>query len=264
MNPWDTYTARNSLHGATTRDRAKYNLMNRLTHQIPTTLSYQTATVDNIERDIVVLDSDNMNQKTICSMPGEDIRHGALVEWAGHRWLVAEHDAHTEIYAKCIMLQCNYLLKWINNSGQIVERWCIVEDGTRYLTGEYQDSSFVATKGDSRIAVTLPKDSETLALGRDFRFIIDDYGVPDPLAYRMSKPFKLGGSFDENGVISVVMTECNTEQDDNLELHIANYYKYFPKDKVDIGSASEDTKGDIKEDISKVEETKGTGRKGWI
>lgn len=80
----------------------------------------------------------------------------------------------------------------------------------------------------------------------------------------MSKPFKLGGSFDENGVISVVMTECNTEQDDNLELHIANYYRYFPKDKVDIGSASEDTKEDIKEDISKVEETKDTGRKGWI
>lgn len=142
---------------------------------------------------------------------------------------------------------------------------CITFPNKTDLTGEYQDSLFVATRGDSRIAVTLPKDSETLALGRDFRFIIDDYGVPDPLAYRMSKPFKLGGSFDENGVISVVMTECNTEQDDNLELHIANYYKYFPKkDKVDIGSALEDTKEDIKEDISKVEEVKDTGRKGWI
>ena len=131
MNPWDTYQARNTLHGATSRDRAKYALMNRLSHQIPSTLSYHNVDIDGEERNIVIINSDNLNQKTLCSLPGEDIRHGSLVEWQNHRWLVTERDANTEIYTKCVMLQCNYLLKWINSNGKIVERWCIVEDGTK-------------------------------------------------------------------------------------------------------------------------------------
>lgn len=131
MNPWDTYNARSSLRGVTARDREKNALMNRLTHQIPSTLSYHNVDIDGQERNIVIINSDNLNQKTLCSLPGEDIRHGAIVEWMNYRWLVTERDANTEIYTKCIMLQCNYLLKWINSKGEIVERWCVVEDGTK-------------------------------------------------------------------------------------------------------------------------------------
>lgn len=122
------------------------------------------------------------------------------------------------------------------------------------LTGEYSDAFFVATRGDSRIAVTLPKDEETLALGRDSRFIIDDYDAPNPLAYRLTKPFKLGGSYDNNGVVIFVMTECNSEFDDNHELHIADYYKYFPR---------EDTTDTAVVNSTSIEEA-DTGRRGWI
>lgn len=254
MNPWSTYNARSTLRGDTSRDRAKYSLMNRLTNQIPTTLSYHNVDIDGEERNIVVLNSDNLNQKTLCSLPGEDIRHGAYVDWMDHKWIVTERDANSEIYTKCIMVQCNYLLRWINDNGEIIERWSVVEDGTRYLTGEFSDSFLVATKGDSRIAVTLPKDLETLALDRDARFIIDDYAVPNPLAYRLTKPFKLGGSFDDNGVVIFVMTECNTEYDDNTDLHIADYYKHFPREGENSNSVSADIP---------VEDA-GTGRRGWI
>ena len=252
MNPWNTYHARHALHGETSRDREKYNLMNRLSRQIPSTLSYHNVDIDGEDRNIVILNSDNLNQKTLCSLPGEDIRHGAYIDWMNHKWLVTERDANSEIYTKCIMLQCNYLLRWINDSGEIIERWSVVEDGTRYLTGEFSDSFLVATKGDSRIAVTLPKDLETIALDRDARFIIDDYSSPHPLAYRLTKPFKLGGSYDENGVVIFVMTECNTENDDNTELHIADYYKHFPREGKDNNSV--DTSVDDSD----------SGRRGWI
>ena len=254
MNPWSTYNARSTLRGDTSRDRAKYSLMNRLTNQIPTTLSYHNVDIDGEERNIVVLNSDNLNQKTLCSLPGEDIRHGAYVDWMDHKWIVTERDANSEIYTKCIMVQCNYLLRWINDNGEIIERWSVVEDGTRYLTGEFSDSFLVATKGDSRIAVTLPKDLETLALDRDARFIIDDYAVPNPLAYRLTKPFKLGGSFDDNGVVIFVMTECNTEYDDNTDLHIADYYKHFPREDENSNIVSVDVPV---EDFD-------AGRRGWI
>ena len=98
------------------------------------------------------------------------------------------------------------------------------------LTGEYGDRNFVINRGDSRISMILPMDEETLKLNRTSRFLIDDYGSPNVLAYRLTKPFKLGGSYNENGVLSFVLTECNTESTDNLELHVANYYDYFPRD----------------------------------
>lgn len=131
MNPWSTYSARQTLHGETGRDRAKYNLMNRLSNQIPSTLSYHNVDIDGKEQNIVVLNSDNLNQKTLCSLPGEDIKHGAYVDWMDHKWIVTERDPNSEIYTKCIMVQCNYLLRWVNSRGEIIERWSVVEDGTR-------------------------------------------------------------------------------------------------------------------------------------
>ena len=61
------------------------------------------------------------------------------------------------------------------------------------------------------------------------RFLIDDYDSPNVLAYRLTKPFKLGGTFMGSGVLSFVLQECNTEDSDDLERHIANYYDYFPR-----------------------------------
>lgn len=232
MNPWDLYQARSNVRGSTRRESVFNRTVDRMNRQIPSMLSYQVVFVDGERRDLVVLDSDNNDTKSICTLPGEDVRHGGSVEWMDHHWLITERDAFTEVYTKAIMRQCNYLLRWINANDEIIERWCIVEDGTRYLIGEYTDSLFVTTRGDSRITVILPKDSETIALGRDSRFIVDDYDSPSPLAYRLTKPFKLGGSYDENGILTFVMMECNTEYDDNLELHIADYYKHFPRDNV--------------------------------
>lgn len=97
------------------------------------------------------------------------------------------------------------------------------------LTGEYGDKDFVLMRGDSRVSMILPLDDKTLKMNRTNRFLIDDYFDDRVIAYRLTKPFKLGGSYGENGVLSFVLVECNTESEDNLELHIADYYKYFPR-----------------------------------
>ncbi len=179
--------------------------------------------------------------------------HGGLVDWMGNKWLIIERDANNEVYTKCVMQQCNYLLRWISDRNEVIEQWCIVEDGTKYLTGEYGDNNFIVTRGDTRISVTIARSEETVKLGRENRFLIDDYDSPTVLAYRLSKPFKLGGSFNNNGVLRFVMQECNTEDSDNFELHIANYYKYFPRENEEgVGTPSD------------TENNTGSGRKGWI
>lgn len=84
-------------------------------------------------------------------------------------------------------------------------------------------------RGDTRIQVIVPLDSETAKLNRHNRFLIDYYGSGNVLAYRLTKPLKVSGNYNGNGIFSFVMAECNTEDEDNFELHIADYYKYFPR-----------------------------------
>ena len=231
MGIWDSYRSRLSAHGSTIRDVRLNRERGFLERKLPSHLSYHSALIDGAERQVAVINSDNLNQKTIYSMPGEEIFCGSMVQWEDNHWLVTEADANNEIYTKAIMLQCNYLLRWIADDGKIVERWCIIDDGTKYLTGEtvssYNENGMVL--GDTRMTMTIARDEYTVQFTRDNRFLIDDYDSHTVLAYRLSKPFKIGGVYNGHGAIRFVLVEVNTEKDDNFELHIADYYKHFPR-----------------------------------
>jgi len=226
---WDTYQSRIDAKGGDRRSAAIQRERRALRTKIEASPSFRQVLIDGQPRSLSVLSSDYPNQKALCTLPGEMLPHGGIVEWVGYHWLITETDPDTELYAKGKMLQCNYLLQWITDEGDIEKRWSIVEDGTRYLVGEYGDKDFIITRGDSRISLTLPKDRQTLRLSRKNRFLIDDYQSPNVIAYRLTKPYKLGGSYDETGVLHFVLQECATEDTDNFELHIANYYDYFPR-----------------------------------
>ena len=88
-------------------------------------------TIDGVSQEVAIVNSDNLDQKYIYSMPGEDIKHGGMVYWMDCYWLVDEKDANREIYTRAKLLQCNYLLKWVDPDGIIREQWCNVEDGTK-------------------------------------------------------------------------------------------------------------------------------------
>lgn len=241
MNPWSVYQARLKGCGQTKRSSVLLREQRFLDAKLSSSLSYHQVLIDGVERQLAVINSDNLDTKTLCSLPGEDIPHGGIVDWMDGKWIITMRDANNEVYTRGTMRQCNYLLRWIAADGNIVERWCIVEDGTKYLTGEYGDNNYIITRGDTRISLTLPRDEYTIQLNRNNRFLIDDYGSPNVLAYKLSKPFKLGGSYNGNGVLYFVLQECNTEDSDNFELHIANYYNHFPRDKKDgLPEVSED------------------------
>ena len=159
MNPWNTYRSRINAHGITKRDSVLQRERAFLSAKLPASLSYHQLTVNGTVRNMAVINSDNLNLKALCTMPGEDLPHGGLVEWMGNHWLITEKDANNELYT--------------------------------------------------------------------------NYDSKNVLAYRLTKPFKLGGSYNGEGVLNFVLTECNTEDSDNIELHIANYYDHFPKEKPD-------------------------------
>lgn len=131
MSVWDTYENRADVHGKTRRDVSYIRETRMIDRKLPDNLSYQEVDIDGIDRTIAVINSDNLNEKNIYSMPGEDIPHGGLVSWMGNKWLITERDANTTVYTRAKMIQCNHLLKWIEEDGTLYEQWCIVEDGTK-------------------------------------------------------------------------------------------------------------------------------------
>lgn len=261
MNPWDLYASRMEMLGETQREATLRRAQRALSRKLPASLAYHQVLIDGEERQIAVINSDALDTKRIVSLPNESLPHGGLVHWMDHHWLITDKDYNTEVCTRAEMRQCNYLLRWIASDGSIVERWCIVEDGTKYMIGESGDGSNIIVSGDSRIAVTLSKDGYSLALGRNNRFLIDDYASPSVLAYRLTKPLKLGGSYDSHGVLRFILTECNTEDSDNFELRIANYYDAFPDEAESNDTQHEMTSGSVE---SVLDSTGDTGKKVWF
>ena len=254
MSAWDTYGDRLTVHGTSKKDATLQREVRLLNMRVPDSLSYHTITVFDrdhgynidseevragaYEQNVAIINSDNLNEKKLHTLPGEDMKAGSLIEWMDNHWLVTEKDANTTIYTTVKLLQCNYLLRWVSEDDRkVYEQWCVVEDGTKYLTGELEDRHYIVSRGDSRLQMTIAITDKTTIFGRTNRFLIDDPGSKRMMAYTLSKPFKLGGSFNGEGVYKFVLQEVQSTDDDNHTLRIADYYKYFPNDvSVDPGS----------------------------
>lgn len=254
MGLWDSYKDRIDAHGGSKHEASRIRELRGITNRLPDNLSYTSIELYpqdygyNIEdeesashmvnQNVAIINSDNLDEKTIISMPTEDIRLGSLIHWMDNYWLVVERDANTTVYTRAKLKQCNHLLKWITHKKQIIEQWCVVSDGTKYMSGEQEDRNFVITRPDTRLQLQIARNKYTLAFNRESRFLIDDDDSPHKLAYLLTKPFKKGKTFGNEGVFTLLVQEVTGTEDDNHELGIADYYKYFPKDLPDVGDGS--------------------------
>lgn len=75
----------------------------------------------------------------------------------------------------------------------------------------------------------MARNKDTIKLNRQSRFLIDEPTDEFKLAYALTKPLKVGLTYDRGGIFKFVMQEVYTTDDDNIELGIADYYKYFPR-----------------------------------
>lgn len=148
MGVWDIYEDRINNSGATKREAFLKREQRTLNTKVKDSLSCQTVTVytqDNsynisseeaqkksFMQDVTIINSDNLDEKTLITLPGEDMDCGNIIYWDGNYWIVEERDANTTIYTKTKLRQCNHLLKWVDpESKQIIEQWCYIEDGTK-------------------------------------------------------------------------------------------------------------------------------------
>ena len=252
MGEWDVYQNRMGVRGDTRRASHLNRELQSLAGHLPDSLSYTEAiiyapehqvnipdddsSIYAVKMEVAIINSDNLNEKMVMAMPGEEIENGSLIHWMDQYWLVIEQDANNTIYRRSKIFQCNHLLKWVNPDHKICTQWCVCEDGTKYLTGELEDRQFIVTRGDSRIAITLAKNSETVKLNRQSRFLVDDPDDPEKMAFALTKPLKFAGVYGGKGVYKFVLQEVNTTDDDNQELGIADYYKHFTHETDEYGA----------------------------
>jgi hypothetical protein len=232
MSIWDTYEMRLGLNNKAIdnpqRNAVLNRTQNRMLRKIPSSLSYKQVEIDGQIRYLAIeKKTEDLNMKKIFALPGETLPHGSLLTWDDSTWLITELNFDNEFCSEGIMQRCNYLLKWIDDFGNLISRWCIVEDGTKYLIGE--KTGDIMAIGDARIGITIGKDEDTNRLSRGKRFLIDDMDSEDVLAYQITKPNKLYNLYNGQGVFKFIMNEVNITDNDNKELRIADYYNWKPK-----------------------------------
>lgn len=257
MSVWDDYQTRIDALGGTEANHFKQRADYMINRYLPRNLSYTTALIDGNEQSVAIINSDNLNEKTILSLPGEDLHCGSLIQWMDNYWILNELDANKTLYAHGKLLQCNYLLKWVTDDNEIHEEHVNVEDGTKYMVGEFEDKDFATTRPDSRIMITMQRNEYTVKLSRSNRFLIDDPLSDKKMAYILTKPLKAGMVYNGEGVFKFICQEVTATDDDNFDLMIADYWKHFKKDANGSGGESSGT------DSSDENNTIGDGG-GWL
>lgn len=220
---WDLYKERLTHDGFTKRERTLAKLKGRLKELLPNSLNYHKVLINGVEQYIAIIAQKELSEKSVCSLPDETLEHGGIVDWENNKWIITEIDANRQDYTRGTMLQCNYLLRWRNFDGKIIEKWSIVEDGTKYLIGEKAEESIAV--GDARFAVTVPSDLDTFQLHRGNRFLIEADGAEVNTAYEITKINRMFNYFDGKGICRLILRECNLTPNDNLELRVADYYE---------------------------------------
>lgn len=94
----------------------------------------------------------------------------------------------------------------------------------------YNDRQFIVVDGDTRIALTIGRNVHTAKFNRQTRILVDDPLSEHKMAFKLTKPLKVGNRYNEEGCYKFVLSEGDTTDYDNFDLMIPDYYKYFPKE----------------------------------
>lgn len=129
---------------------------------------------------------------------------------------------------------CNWILKWQNKYGDILEYPCVDINSTQYNSGE--QASAKMTIGSSQHMITLPYDENTIAIKSPQRFFLDR-DTEAPTSFIVTQNDNTSMFFGKKGLIKITMLECERNNDtDRPDLGICDY---FEKDELKTNNADE-------------------------
>ena len=118
-------------------------------------------------------------------------------------------------------LLCNWILKWQNKNGDILEYPCYDMNSTQYNSGEKDGK--VYTLGSSHHVLTLPSDENTIVLKHPQRFILDKE-MEHPTTFIVTQNDTTAFNYGKKGLIKVTVIETpHNPETDRIDLGICDY-----------------------------------------
>lgn len=209
----------------TSTQRIQDQIKSDITNDFQDSPSYLLADIKDLNgttlsKGVQVVDDNSLKNKTsdskkILMQPNDVIKAGYEVNFNSNNWICISDDEVIGIYEKGLIQKSNYILKWLNNSGSIIQQPCIIEDYTA-RTQSLNENKFLVV-GDGILNLTVPRNTETLKLIEDKRFLIGN----NPLTIKAYKLVKVNDvTF---GLIRLVLNQCELSVNDNKTLGIADY-----------------------------------------
>lgn len=125
---------------------------------------------------------------------------------------------------------CNWILKWQNKNGVILEYPCYDMNATQYNSGEQSNTHF--TIGSSQHMVTLPSDENTIALNSPQRFYLDK-NTDNPTSFIVTQNDTTSHNYGKKGLVKLTVYEYpNNTETDRPDLGICDYINVDKDDSV--------------------------------
>ena len=132
---------------------------------------------------------------------------------------------------------CNWILKWQNKDGKILEYPCYDMNSTQYNSGEQSNRNFVI--GSSQHMITLPCDENTVELSTPQRFYLDKATI-NPTTFIVTQNDTTSYNYGKKGLVKVTVYEHpNNSETDRPDLGICDY--------IDMSAGSKDAGATVKE-----------------
>lgn len=136
-------------------------------------------------------------------------------------WICGESFNIDGVHYQGKFTLCNWILKWQNKYGDILEYPCHDINSTQYNSGEQSNRQF--TIGSSQHMVTLPCDENTVILSTPKRFFLDK-NKENPTVFIVTQNDTTSYNYGKKGLIKVTLYEhVYNDVTDRIDLGICDY-----------------------------------------
>ena len=145
------------------------------------------------------------------------------IKYDGAIWLIITEPADNCIYDKCVLHQCNYILKWQNANKDIIYCPASIENASQYNTGE--EGNKILILGYNQLMAYVSLDDDTVVIDRNLRLFVD-YNKINPIPYKVTRPDTVAFSYGKNRGMCIVLTEDQyNPKTDSIENWLCDYFK---------------------------------------
>jgi hypothetical protein len=152
------------------------------------------------------------------------LKAGMYIKYRNMYWLVTGFVDNDKMCSKALVSLCQYLLKWQNASGTIVERWIHAVSASKYDVGEDGNKTIVVSS--NTFAIMIPNDDESMNL-EEKRVFIDKRKINPTKIFKITRNDDILSDYehgDGGGILNLIADKNSFNKDtDNQELRLCDY-----------------------------------------